>query len=46
MKTLMYAVGTPMIGSTSRITCVYFRPRQSSDTNSLVIQYGTGCSAT
>jgi len=46
MKTLMYAVGTPIPGVTSRKTCVYFRPRQKADTKYFKIMYGSGCSAT
>ena len=45
MQTLMYAVGTPIAGSTQRKSCVYFRPRQSGDTKYFKIQYGNGCSA-
>ncbi|CAF3975001.1 unnamed protein product [Rotaria magnacalcarata] len=46
MKTLMYAVGTPNYQSTTRTSCVYFRPKNENDTNFLTIQYGKGCSAT
>lgn len=45
MSTLMYAVGTPVAGSTSRNACIYFRPRQAADKNYIKIQYGNGCSA-
>jgi hypothetical protein len=46
MRTLMYAVGTPIAGSTSRTACVYFRPKTSSDKDYLRIVYGNGCSST
>lgn len=46
MQTLMYAVGTPIEGKSSRKTCVYFRPRLSQDKSYVKIVYGTGCSAT
>jgi len=45
MHTLMYAVGTPQANATERKVCVYFRPRVSTDTVYLKIQYGIGCSA-
>jgi len=45
MQTLMYAVGTPIADSNSRKACVYFRPRQATDTVYFKIQYGNGCSA-
>jgi len=45
MQTLMYAVGTPIPDSLDRQVCVYFRPRQPTDTKYFKIQYGTGCSA-
>ena len=45
MNTLMYAVGTPISGSTQRTACVYFRPRTSTDKVYLKVQYGNGCSA-
>jgi hypothetical protein len=45
MHTLMYAVGTPKANTTERKVCVYFRPRVSTDTVFLKIQYGNGCSA-
>lgn len=46
MHTLMYAVGTPISGQTTRTACVYFRPKTSSDTDYLRFVYGGGCSAT
>ncbi|UJR35535.1 hypothetical protein I4U23_028289 [Adineta vaga] len=45
MQILMYAVGTPISGSTSRYACIYFRPRRSDDQIFVKIQYGNGCSA-
>jgi hypothetical protein len=45
MQTLMYAVGTPIANSNQRNACVYFRPREASDTSYFKIQYGNGCSA-
>jgi hypothetical protein len=45
MQTLMFAVGTPIANSQQRTTCVYFRPRQSTDKTYFKIQYGNGCSA-
>jgi len=41
----MYAVGTPISGSTQRTACVYFRPRTSTDKVYLKVQYGNGCNA-
>jgi hypothetical protein len=46
INTLMYAVGTPIEGETSRQPCVYFRPRLSNDENFVKITYGDGCSGT
>jgi hypothetical protein len=46
MNTLMYAVGTPVQGQTSRRSCVYFRPKLSNENNFVKIVYGTGCSGT
>ena len=46
MNTLMYAVGTPIEGETSRQACVSFRPRLSDDENFVKITYGSGCSGT
>jgi hypothetical protein len=46
MQTLMYAVGTPKANTQERTTCVFFRPRQSTDKAFVKIQYGNGCSAT
>ena len=46
MNTLMYAVGTPVTGQTTRRACVYFRPKVASDRNFLKIVYGSGCSGT
>lgn len=46
MHTLMYAVGTPIPGQTSRRTCVYFRQREAQDRSYLRTVYGSGCSAT
>ena len=46
MQTLMYDVGTPIPGLTSRQPCVSFRPREEEDTSYLKISYGDGCSST
>jgi hypothetical protein len=45
MNQLMYAVGTPIPGNTTRTICVYFRPAVSGDKEILKIKYGNGCSA-
>ena len=45
MQTLMYAVGTPVPGQTTRRACVFFRPRQAQDRSYFKIVYGGGCSA-
>jgi len=45
MNQLMFDVGTAIANQTSRQTCVFFRPAQSTDKEVLKIQYGTGCSA-
>jgi hypothetical protein len=45
MNILMFAVGTPIAGSTQRTACVFFRPAQAADKEVLKIQYGNGCSA-
>jgi hypothetical protein len=46
MRTLMYAVGKPVVGSRWRKMCISFRPKKSSDQEYLRIVYGNGCSAT
>ena len=46
MQTMMYAVGTPIPGKSSRKTCIYFRPKQSQDKTYVQIGYGKGCSST
>ena len=46
IQTLMYAVAAPIPGQTIRRTCVFFRPRQSSDKTYFKVVYGNGCSAT
>jgi hypothetical protein len=45
MQKLMHDVATPVDGSDTRDTCVYFRPRESTDKTYFKIQYGNGCSA-
>jgi len=45
MQKLMYDVGTPTPGAVTRKVCIYFRPRQPTDTSYFKIQYGNGCSA-
>jgi hypothetical protein len=45
MRTLMYAVATPVDGTTTRNACIYFRPREATDKTYFKIQYGNGCSA-
>lgn len=46
MQRMMYDVGTPIPGQTSRRTCVYFRPKQSQDRSYVRVIYGDGCSGT
>lgn len=45
MLMLMYYVATPVAGTDTRNACVYFRPREATDTVYFKIQYGNGCSA-
>jgi len=45
MRILTDVTGTPITGSTARKPCVTFRPKVSSDSVFVKIQYGTGCSA-
>jgi hypothetical protein len=45
MQKLMFDVATPVPGANSRKACIYFRPRQATDTTYFKIQYGNGCSA-
>jgi hypothetical protein len=45
MRIVENAASTAITGSTSRKSCIRFRPKSSSDKVFLKIQYGTGCSA-
>jgi hypothetical protein len=42
----MWAVATPISGSSRRQSCVQFRPRTSADRDYLRLTYGDGCSGT
>lgn len=45
MGIIMYETGSPMGASTGRNPCIYFRPREPTDTTYLTIVHGTGCNA-
>lgn len=45
MQKLAYDVAIRIVDSEDRKACVQFRPREDTDENYLLIEYGNGCSA-